>query len=161
MASVENKSLIGINHLTLHFKKHSMKKITLLVIVFMLSISFVQAQNANYKVVFDMSSKDTVNQQAIIRELGLIRGSSPDAKLEVVVYGQGLDLVVKGRTKQEPAVQQLLADKGIAFKVCAMTMKRNTIDQTQLIPGIEIVPDGIYEIISKQQDGWGYIKVGH
>jgi intracellular sulfur oxidation DsrE/DsrF family protein len=26
---------------------------------------------------------------------------------------------------------------------------------------VEIVPDGIYEIISKQRDGWGYIKVSH
>ena len=42
-----------------------------------------------------------------------------------------------------------------------MTMKRNNIDQSQLVPGVEIVPDGIYEIISKQQQGWGYIKVGH
>jgi uncharacterized protein len=138
-----------------------MKRFTLFVSLFMLIAVFVQAQGSNYKVVFDMSSKDTVNQQAIIRELGLIRGSNSAAKLEVVVYGQGLDLVVKGKTKQEPAVQQLIADKGISFKVCAMTLKRNNVDQTQLIPGVEVVPDGIYEIISKQQEGWGYIKVAH
>jgi uncharacterized protein len=138
-----------------------MKRFTLFVSIFMLIAIFVQAQDAKYKVVFDMSSKDTVNQQAIIRELGLIRGSNAGAKLEVVIYGQGLDLVVKGKTKQEPGVQQLIADKGVSFKVCAMTLKRNNIDQTQLIPGVEIVPDGIYEIISKQQEGWGYIKVAH
>ena len=38
-------------------------------------------------------------------------------------------------------------------------MKRNNIDKSQLIPGVEIVPDGIYEIILKQREGWGYIKV--
>jgi len=138
-----------------------MKRFASFISILMLTAASAYAQDSNYKVVFDMSSKDTVNQQAIIRELGLIRGSNPNAKLEVVVYGQGLDLVVKGRTKQEPAVQQLLADKDIKFKVCAMTMKRNTIDQTQLIAGVESVPDGIYEIVSKQQAGWGYIKVGH
>jgi intracellular sulfur oxidation DsrE/DsrF family protein len=42
-----------------------------------------------------------------------------------------------------------------------MTLNRNHIDKDQLVPGVEIVPDGIYEIISKQQEGWGYIKVGH
>ena len=138
-----------------------MKRFASFISILMLTAASAYAQDSNYKVVFDMSSKDTVNQQAIIRELGLIRGSNPNAKLEVVVYGQGLDLVVKGRTKQEPAVQQLLADKDIKFKVCAMTMKRNNIDQTQLIAGVESVPDGIYEIVSKQQAGWGYIKVGH
>ena len=108
-----------------------------------------------------MSSRDTINQQAIVREIGLITGASPDAKLEVVIYGQGLDLAVKNRSVQQPAVEKLIASNKAAFKVCAMTMKRNNIDSTQLVPGVEIVPDGIYEIISKQQAGWGYIKVGH
>lgn len=127
----------------------------------MLTILFAQAQNSNYKVVFDMSSRDTVNQQAIIRELKLIRGANPSAKLEVVVYGQGLELVLKNKTSQEQSITGLLADKDISFKVCAMTMQRNNIDKTQLIPGVQVVPDGIYEIISKQQEGWGYIKVAH
>jgi intracellular sulfur oxidation DsrE/DsrF family protein len=123
--------------------------------------SIAMAQNSNYKVVFDLSSKDSVNQQAVIREIGLIRGANPNAKMEVVIYGQGLDLVVKDRTKQEPALLQLLTDKDVSFKVCAMTMKRNNIDKSQLVAGVEPVPDGIYEIISKQQEGWGYIKVAH
>ena len=108
-----------------------------------------------------MSSRDTINQQAIVREIGLITGASPDAKLEVVIYGQGLDLAVKDRSTQQAAVQKLIADKKAAFKVCAMTLKRNNIDPSQLVPGVEVVPDGIYEIISKQQEGWGYIKVAH
>jgi uncharacterized protein len=138
-----------------------MKKSLLFSVVIMLIINFADAQVKNYKVVFDMSSRDSVNQLAIIREIGLITGSSPDAKLEVVIYGQGLDLAVKDRSPQQAAVQKLIAENKASFKVCAMTLKRNNIDQTQLVPGVEVVPDGIYEIISKQQEGWGYIKVGH
>jgi uncharacterized protein len=119
------------------------------------------AQSTNYKVVFDMSSRDSINQMAIIREIGLITDANPDAKLEVVIYGQGLDLVVNGRTALQPAVEKLIAGNKATFKVCAMTMKRNNIDKSQLVPGVEVVPDGIYEIISKQRDSWGYIKVGH
>jgi len=37
-------------------------------------------------------------------------------------------------------------------------MKNNNITADQLLPGIHVVPDGIYEIISKQRAGWGYIK---
>ncbi|WP_026769146.1 DsrE family protein [Asinibacterium sp. OR53] len=137
-----------------------MKKSILYLFTLVIIVS-VHAQEKNYKVVFDMSSKDTVNQQAVTREIGLIKGASPEAKLEVVVYGQGLDLVVKGRSSQQAAVQQLIADNKASFKVCAMTLKRNNLTKDQLVPGVEIVPDGIYEIISKQRDGWGYIKVGH
>jgi uncharacterized protein len=138
-----------------------MRKYSICICILMLMSGLVHAQNNNYKVVFDMSSRDSINQQAIVREIGLITGASPDAKLEVVIYGQGLDLAIKNRSVQQAAVEKIIASNKATFKVCAMTMKRNNIDSTQLVPGVEIVPDGIYEIISKQQAGWGYIKVGH
>ena len=138
-----------------------MKRFILLAGMFMLVAYFVQAQDSNYKVVFDMTSKDTVDQQTLIRQLGFVRKANPNAKMEVVIYGLGLDLAVKGKTKQETAINQLLADKGISFKVCAITMERNKVDKTQLIAGVETVPDGIYEIVTKQQEGWGYIKIAH
>ena len=138
-----------------------MKKFTWLLCMAVCYSTIATAQDADYKVVFDLTSRDTANQQAIIRELGLIRASNPRALLEVVIYGQGLDLVVQGRTVQETALRKLLTDKDISFKVCAMTLKRNNIDKSQLIPGVEVVPDGIYEIITKQKQGWGYIKVAH
>jgi intracellular sulfur oxidation DsrE/DsrF family protein len=138
-----------------------MKKHLFCIAMMLMMTGFIHAQTKNYKVVFDMSSKDSVNQQSVVREIGLITGANPDASLEVVIYGQGLDLAVKDRSAQQSAVQKLIADGKASFKVCAMTLNRNHIDKDQLVPGVEIVPDGIYEIISKQQEGWGYIKVGH
>src|SRR5450432_184928 len=148
-------------HLNNHVKFYSMKKYLFCMFAMILISCAGNAQSSNYKVVFDMSSRDSVNQQAIIREIGLITDASPDAKLEVVIYGQGLDLVVKDRSALQAAVAKLIADNKASFKVCAMTLKRNNIDKSQLVPGVEVVPDGIYEIISKQREGWGYIKVGH
>ena len=75
-----------------------MKKYFLRICILMLMSPFIQAQTGNYKVVFDMSSRDSINQQAIVREIGLITGASPDAKLEVVIYGQGLDLAIKNHS---------------------------------------------------------------
>lgn len=119
------------------------------------------SQNTDYKVVFDMTSKDPVNQQTVVRETSLIRETNPDANIEVVVYGQGLDLVITSKTTQSSAIKDLIANKNVSFKVCALAMKRNNVDEAQLLPGVEVVPDGIYEIISKQKEGWGYIKVSH
>ena len=138
-----------------------MIKNILLLCIFLIFRSAADAQPKDYKVVFDITSKDSVNQQAVIRELNLIKAASPEAKLEVVVYGQGLSLVLKDQSPQAAAIQKLLAQKDISFKVCALTMQRNNIDKGQLLSGVEIVPDGIYEIYSKQTEGWGYIKVAH
>lgn len=127
----------------------------------MLLMATVYAQSNDYRVVFDLTSRDTINQQTVVREIGLIRAANPEAQLEVVIYGQGLDLAVRGRSAQESAVQKLIADGKAKFKVCAMTLKRNNISTDQLVAGVEVVPDGIYEILTKQREGWGYIKVAH
>jgi uncharacterized protein len=118
------------------------------------------AQHADYKVVFDMSSRDTISQQAVVREVSLIKTANPDAKLEVVVYGQGLNLILKDKPQSE-AVEKLIGNKDVTFKVCAVTLQRANTGINQLVPGVQVVPDGIYEIITKQKEGWGYIKVVH
>jgi intracellular sulfur oxidation DsrE/DsrF family protein len=141
--------------------KNDMRKKLLLSAICMMTTIVIQAQVAEYKVVFDMTSNDTVNQQSLIRQVSSIRESNAQAKIEVVIYGRGLDLVVKNGSAQEQAVSHLLSDKNISFKVCAITMKRNNVLQDRLLPGVMVVPDGIYEIVSKQQQGWGYIKVAH
>jgi hypothetical protein len=134
-------------------------------ILILCGITFFQhamfSQHSDYKVVFDITSKDSSSQQAVVREVNLIKSGNPDAQLEVVIYGQALNLVVRDQSSQASAIQQLLALKDVSFKVCAFTMKRNNIDKSMLLPGVEVVPDGIYEIITKQKDGWGYIKVAH
>ncbi len=119
------------------------------------------AQTKDYRVVFDISSGDSVSQKAIIRQVDIIKNANPDAKLEVVIYGQALNMVVKEKSGYSEPIQKILAMKDVSFKVCAITMQRNKVDVSQLLPGVETVPDGIYEIISKQREGWGYIKVAH
>jgi uncharacterized protein len=121
----------------------------------------LSAQVADYRVVFDLTSKDSVNQQSVVREIGLIKNANPDAKLEVVVYGQGLNFVLKDKSAVPQDIQRLLGMKDVSVNVCAMTLKRNNVDKQDLLPGIGVVPDGIYEIITKQRSGWGYIKVAH
>jgi len=142
-------------------KNRRMRKIIFFVSLLLVSASVIQAQTKDYNVVFDLSSKDTINHQTVIREITLIKKANPQAKLEVVVYGQGLDLVVKDKSTKSEAIQELLKMENVSFKVCAMTMQRNNVEESQLVAGVRPVPDGIFEIVSKQQDGWGYIKVAH
>ena len=133
----------------------------LIVLILALCYYSSPAQVNDYKVVFDMSSRDSISQLAVIREVDLIKSGNPDAKLEVVVYGAGVNLVLKDKSIQPEGIQKILAMKDVTVKVCSLTLKRNNVDKSQLIPGVEVVPDGIYEIITKQKEGWGYIKVAH
>jgi hypothetical protein len=58
-------------------------------------------------------------------------------------------------------VKDAMTNPNVSFKVCAIAMKNNNISKSQLLPGVQTVPDGIYELVSKQQEHWGYIKVTH
>ena len=138
-----------------------MKKDILIAGALLLSPFILPAQTSDYKVVFDLTSKDSMDHKAVIRWLSEVSKANPDAKLEVVMYGQGFNMVTKDRTVVSDAVTGLMANKNISFKVCAVSLKNNNVDKNQLLPGVETVPDGIYEIISKQKEGWGYIKAVH
>ena len=133
-------------------------------IIILLAILFgysASAQNTDYNVVFDITSSDTMAHKTVMRQVKGITTERPDAKLEVVVYGGAIDLVLKDKSKFVSAIEDLTKNNKASIKVCAGTMKRNNIRPDQLVAGVEIVPDGIYEIILKQQEGWGYIKVAH
>lgn len=135
-----------------------MNKILFLLAGFLFSSLSVIAQK-DYKVVFDLTSKDSNDQKAVIRWLNEVSKAEPNAQMEVVMYGQGVDLVVKGKSAAADDVVRLAANKNIAFKVCRVALKAHNIDPGQLLQGVQTVPDGIYEVVSKQKEGWGYIKV--
>lgn len=128
--------------------------------MFFISLSMtIYAQDKPYNVVFDLTSKDTADQQKVMRWIKAITGSNPAAKMEVVLYGESLDMVTKNKSVVADGIKEMTANKNVSFVVCKAAMKRHNLDADQLIPGVATVPDGIYEIITKQGEGWGYIKV--
>ena len=67
-------------------------------------------------------------------------------------------MVLKEKSSVADDLEALAANENITFVVCEGTMKRHEVDKTQLLTGVTSVPDGILEIITKQGEGWGYIK---
>ena len=137
-----------------------MKRLSLSALTLLLGTLLLSAQK-DYKVVFDLTSGDTVSQQTAIRWVSEIIKAEPTAQVEVVMFGKGLPLAVKDKSAVANDVTSLAANKNVAFKVCAIAMANQKVDKSQLVPGVQTVPDGIYEVISKQREGWGYIKVAH
>lgn len=118
-------------------------------------------QNKPVKIVFDITSKDTLTHQAVIRHVTGMAKSYPDSKFEVIIYGGAISMVTQGKSTVAKSVQQLGANPSIAFKVCELTMKRHQVTNEQLLPGVKVVPDAILEIVNRQGEGWGYIKEAH
>jgi uncharacterized protein len=94
--------------------------------------------------------------QRYIREIASV---NPDTDMEVVMYGRGTSLVVTGRSTLADDVEHALERGHLSFRVCEIAIRNQKIDKSQLLPKVTTVADGIGEIVAKQKEGWGYIKV--
>ncbi len=125
---------------------------------FQLIILSVIAQTKPVKIVFDLTSKDTLTQQTALRHINLMTEWYPQSSVELVLYGGAMNMVVKGKSTLTKSIEKIAGNPNVSIKVCEYTMKRYGVDKSQLLPGVGTVPDGILEIVTKQNEGWGYIK---
>jgi len=135
-----------------------MKKSVFLFSLMLMSCNFLIAQKAPYNVVIDVTSNDTIVHKMAANWVREITTADPNANVEVVFYGKSLSMITRDKSVVADSVMKYAAFKNVSFKVCEVAMKNNGIDKSQLLTGVKTVPDGIYEIISKQHEGWGYIK---
>jgi len=119
---------------------------------------FSWGQSKPVRIVFDVTSSDTLTHKTALRHANLEAKDHPDGRIEIVIYSGAMDMVVAGKSTVAPAIKELMARKNATIKVCEATMKRYNVVKTQLLPGVETVADGIVEIIDRQGEGWGYIK---
>jgi len=138
-----------------------MKRLVFVASLALLSVGFVNRAPHPYRVAFDLTSRDSLDQKAVIRWIKEVSTSSPDAQIEVVMYAKGFELVMPDRSPFLADVQTAMKNPKVSFKVCAIAMKNNGIEKSQMLPGVEVVPDGIHELVMRQQENWGYIKVSH
>jgi intracellular sulfur oxidation DsrE/DsrF family protein len=117
------------------------------------------AQPKSYKVLFDLTTDDPNDQAAVMRWIREVSSINAANEMEVVMYGRGLNLVVSGRSTLADDVRKAIDGSRVAFRVCEIALKNQKIEKSQLLPNVGTVPDGIGEIVSKQKEGWGYIKV--
>jgi intracellular sulfur oxidation DsrE/DsrF family protein len=136
-----------------------MRRILVTAFFVLFSAGLVWSQETQYRVVFDLTSSDSLNQRAVMRWVKEITTSNPQAQIEVVMYGKGFELVMPDRSTYIHDVENAVKNPNVAFKVCEVALKNNNVAKSAILNSVGMVPDGIFEIISKQHEGWGYIKV--
>ena len=68
-------------------------------------------------------------------------------------------MVVTGKSSVSTDVIKLATEKKITFAACEHAMQVFNINKSQLLNGVTTVPDALYELVIKQAEGYGYIKV--
>jgi len=136
-----------------------MKKHLIIILTLILTFN-LYAQEKPVKIVFDVTSDNEKVHQSTVRHVKMMSEAYPDSQFEVVMYSASVDMVQKDKSIVAEEMENLAKKENVSFIVCAMTLKKHNVSVDKLVPGVEQVPDGILEIITKQQQGWGYIKEG-
>lgn len=113
-----------------------------------------------HRIVMQFSDSDSLSQASITGQVKNIRAAWPNAEIEVVCHGPGLDLLMTSKSKVSRAVTDWSA-QGVVFSACNNTMKRRNIKKEELLPSVQVVPSAMIELTLKQEEGWAYVKGGH
>lgn len=119
-----------------------------------------EGSNPEHKIIFQLTSGDTTAHKQLMKQFNNILSVSPTTKIEVVCHGAGLDMLVSGKTIVEDKIKAL-SEKGVMFNACEFSIKERKVDRSKIISVSGFVPAGILEIVSKQEQGWSYIKAGN
>jgi uncharacterized protein len=136
-----------------------------LVIVFVITAKAQQPANTVmdtkvHKMVMQFTEGDSLNQQFITAQVKNIRTVWPNAQIEVVCQGTGLELLMTAKSKASKAVAEWSA-QGVVFAACNNTMRRMNVKKEELLPSVVIVPSALVELVQKQEAGWAYLKGAH
>ena len=129
--------------------------------IFSVTVSHAQAQPAavqRAKVVIQVSDSDQGkwnlalnNAKNIQTDLG-----AANVDVEIVTYGPGIDMLkldspVGGRIGEASTA-------GVKVIACENTMRGQKLTRADMLNGIGYVPAGVVELMSRQQQGWAYIR---
>ena len=136
-----------------------MKKICILLAIICTTVSW--SQETAVKIVFDVTSADEATHKSAMRHVKMMAEAYPKSEFELVMYSKAMNMALADKSVVAEDMEKLAKNGNVSFKICQGTMNRYKVKEKQLVKGVEVVPDGIVEIVNKQAEGWGYIKEAH
>ena len=142
-----------------------MKIISLLFLIVCSSTLFAQQNEGvldmkKHKIVMQFSNSDSLSQASVVGQVKNIRTAWPNAEIEVVCHGPGLDLLQTTKSKAASQVAEW-SGKGVVFAACNNTMKRKKLTKEDMLSSAVVVPSAMIELTRKQEKGWAYVKGAH
>ncbi len=111
-----------------------------------------------YRVLFHLDEEDVSRGKMVLGNIHNLLADlgAENVKVELVVNGSGVRLLVKNSPHQEQITT--LAAQGVRIVACANSLKGANIHKDALLKPVEIVSAGVSELVRKQAEGWAYIR---
>ncbi|HED17235.1 MAG TPA: hypothetical protein ENI64_10550 [Gammaproteobacteria bacterium] len=126
-----------------------------------------QLDSDDFRLVLHITTNDAYKLNNVLNEAEklLSKHSEQGNKVSLILLtnGKGLDLVRAGTSQFSERIKNLQARyENLSLQACQLALKRLKIEKginATLLPGVEVIPSAMGEIIQKQHEGWTYIKI--
>lgn len=144
-----------------HMNSSNMKRTLPIIGIFLISVLAIHAQTTESptKIVFQMSSPDTLVHKSLMKQLNNILSVAPQTKIKVVCHGPGIYVLVPDHSIATQAIERLRL-KGVEFIACEFSIEERKISSDKMLQGISYTKAGILEVARLQDEQWRYIKSG-
>ncbi len=161
------------------FRSQLIRRIPLVFVVLTLTTATQVCASAEdtyekQKVVYHLNEYGPQKQTAVLRNVQnhINAVGAENIELAIVMHGDGLSLLLYPDALSETKMKEANADdqmqariaglkqQGVAFQVCANTIKGRDVDVDDLydVDDADIVPSGVAEIAKLQAEGYTYLR---
>ena len=120
-----------------------------------------------WKVLLHVTSDDEYRLNALLDETEKVlreyKARQQKVSVQILANGKGLNLLRDDKSPYGKRIAELQSNyDNLVFMACAKAMarvKQKTGKDVQLLPGIQVAPSALGEVLNRQKEGWTYIKI--
>ncbi len=143
-------------------RRHLIQHAALAVTATFLVASHAQSTGASaakrHKLLLQVSDNDPAKWNLALNNAKNVQQDvgAANVDIEIVAYGPGI-----GMLKFDSAVTSRVTEaskSGIKVVACENTMHAQKLAKSDMNPNIDFVPAGVSELMTKQAEGWSYVR---
>ncbi|CAN5837152.1 DsrE family protein [soil metagenome] len=110
------------------------------------------------RVVVQVSEADPARWNLVLNNVANLQEDlgAGNVIVEIVAYGPGL-----GMLKFDAPTNSRVSDAvkaGVSVLACENTMRNQKVSRADMHPGVKYVPAGVTHIVTRQLEGWAYLR---
>jgi intracellular sulfur oxidation DsrE/DsrF family protein len=125
------------------------------------------ANEATWRVLMHVTSNDPYRLNALLDEteslLNEYKATNRKVSIQILANGKGLDMLRNDTSPYAKRIHDLQTKyDNIVFTACAKALARleqERAENVTLLPNTKIAPSALQEVLTKQREGWTYIKI--
>jgi len=133
-----------------------MIRATVLAVILAIAVNAACAAGKQGLVLQVSDDDPKVWNQTLNNAMNVSKEFGRNVDIEIVAFGPGLKMLRLDSAVSDRLTEASMA--GIALVACGQTMKKSKVTGKDLHPKVRVVKAGVVEIISKQKEGWAYVK---